>query len=265
MPRLELLLAAAHRGQRTATAVTVGQRGGHGQLAAATLLVGLALCRAGDLGRGDAARRKGCRRTSATSTSTPTARTHRLVLVRNHGIGGRGGSATARVFLGALACLRLALQPRFLLSLPAGGFLALLLAALFFVGAAARFLGGLLAVLRLARLRSCKRTAACFHLVARQLVQDHARPFRCGGRPRTRRLDDDRLRHDGGSRRLRHEHRRRRRRLLAGQREFPLLGFDDDLLRAAMREVLAHRALRHAGRLEAQSLLHIDAQRLVVV
>src|SRR5690606_24211514 len=40
---------------------------------------------------------------------------------------------------------------------------------------------------------------------------------------------------------------------------------DDDRLRASMREALPHGGLFHAGPLQRQGLLRIDAQRLVVI
>src|SRR5690606_15452222 len=65
--------------------------------------------------------------------------------------------------------------------------------------------------------------------------------------------------------RLRLEHRCGLRRLgLAGPGEFTLLGFDKNGLGAPMREVLPHRPLLHAGTLDGQGLLRVDAERLVV-
>gem|GEM_PF-6070804 len=54
-------------------------------------------------------------------------------------------------------------------------------------------------------------------------------------------------------------------RLLVRPREFALLRFNDDSLRAAVAEILAHGALLDAWPLHGQRLLRINAQRLVVV
>ena len=137
---LELLLAAAHRRQRTGARVLLGQRIGHRQPAAAAVLLALRLDGLGHFRLDDALQRSA----------------HAGALgVLDFVVGGchldlRG--AAARLFLGAAAGLVLGLLARLFLGLAALRFLALAAAALFLLGAALGVVGGAAALLGLADL-----------------------------------------------------------------------------------------------------------------
>src|SRR5690606_9121007 len=251
---LELLLAAAHRRQRTTARLVTGERGIQGQLATAAIFLALGL---------DGLRGGNLRLDRAALDGSDTTRLCLFLFLGSTRFSGRG--ATAGLFLGAAARLCLGLKASLLVRLAAGGFLALAAAALVFLGTTRGILGCALALLDLAHLGILKRATARIHLLGGELVQHHARARRRGGRrDRTgrRRLRLRRLRL--GRARLQRHRGLRRFLLLARQGELALLGLDDDSLRPPVREVLTHRALLHAGALQRQRLLRGHAQRLVV-
>ena len=254
---LELLLATAHRRQGARTRLLAGGGVAQRKLAAATVSLALRLGRARNFGRRDALDRRASDRTLGLA--------FRLFLGPDQ-VG--YGRAAAGFFLCPAARLGLGQKPGFLLGLAAGGFIALALAALFFLETALGFVDGALAILDLANLRALEGTAARLDLARRQVAQHHARTLDRG----LRGLLGDWRRGSGdwrrcSRRRLRREHGSCSGRLglLARNRELALLGFDDDRLGATVREILTHRTLLHAGPLQRQCLLRRDTQGLVVI
>src|SRR5690606_20160606 len=175
---LEFLLPATHRRKRAGAGIAIlgGQRAGECELAAAAVLLALGLGRAGDLGRGNAARRQG-----RSGCATGALDWLGLLLVVRDRCGRR---AAAGFLLGAAAGFGLGLKAGLFLGLAACGLLTLALAAFLFLGTAARILGSAGTLLSFARLGALKRATAGFHLVARKLVQHQTLGRLRRGRPR---------------------------------------------------------------------------------